>query len=352
MKAGVELIEKLATAFGPTAFEGDVARAVKEEIAGLPVDVEEDRMGNLICHLKGQEGAPRVLLSAHTDEVGFIITEIEEDGYLRFKTLGGIDESVLCGRFVTLGNEERRVDGVIAARGIHVESAEERKKAVKKEDLYIDIGTKTREESEALISRGDFGTFDTPFVRFGTGERLVSCKALDDRAGCALLVEILRAAAEKRPPLDLYFAFTVREEIGRSGARVAAQKIKPRFALVLESTAIADLPDVPRHSRVASVGKGGVISLLDRATIYDRELVDFALETAEKHGIPVQIKQYVSGGNDAGNIQRTGGGVRCFALSLPTRYLHAPAGVASLDDYAAMRDLVFAMLTEWRKDLI
>lgn len=346
MLKGIELIKKLALAFGPTSCEGEVADLIEAELADSGAALSRDRMGNLVAHLKGAEGAPRVMLSAHTDEVGFMITEIEDDGYLRFATLGGIDAAVLCGRRVSLGDETRRVSGVIAARGIHVQSADERKKLPKIEDLYIDIGTNSREETEKLLSRGDFGTFDTPFLTLGKNNTLMACKALDDRLGCAVLIEVLRAVADQKLPLDLWFCFTAHEEIGKSGAEVTANRIKPDAAIVIETTAIADLAEVEPAFRVAEVGGGGVLSLLDRSTIYDRTLVDFALATAKKKDIPVQVKRYVSGGNDAGHIHKSGVGVRCLALSAPTRYLHAPVSLASAHDFEAMKALVIAILTE------
>ena len=347
---GIELIKKLSGCFGPTSCEGAVAAAVREELSDLVPEPVEDTLGNLFYHLKGPEGAPRVMLSAHMDEVGFMITEIEDDGFLRFDNLGGIDRRVLCGRFVLLGDEIRRIPGVIAAKGIHLQTQEERKKSPKEDELYIDIGANTREEAEALIAPGDVGVFDTPFATFGKDAAFLRGKALDDRMGCALLIEILRAVAPLQLPLDLWFAFTVREEIGKSGALVAANRIQPDFAIILETTAIGDRPDADAHKRVASVGEGGVLSLLDRSTIYDRALVNRALEIAEAQAIPVQIKKYVSGGNDAAHIQRSGSGVRCMALSAPTRYLHAPVSVAALRDYESMRALVCAMLKDWKVD--
>ena len=350
MKHGVDLIEKLALCFGPTSCEGEVEAAIREELANSRAELSTDRMGNLTAHLPSPAGAPLILLSAHMDEVGFMITDIEEKGYLRFDTLGGIDKAVLAGRAVLLGDETRRVRGVIAAKGIHQQSAEERKALPKTEDLYIDIGTQSREETEALLERGDFGTFDTPFCRFGEDGAFIKCKALDDRLGCALLIEVLRAVENRALPLDLWFCFTVREEIGKSGAAVTANRIQPDVAIVLETTAIADVAGVGSARRVATVGEGGVLSLLDRSAIYDRTLVDFALQTGKQHGIPVQVKRYVSGGNDAAHIQRSGVGVRCMALSAATRYLHAPVSVAAVRDYESMTALVTAMLNDWKEE--
>lgn len=344
MTNGIELIKRLSLAFGPSGCEGEVERLIREELTGTPAELKTDRMGNLTAHLPGPEGATRVMLSAHMDEVGFMITEIEEEGFLRFATLGGIDPRVLVGRAVTLGDEGRRAAGVISCRGIHFQNAEERAKMPELKDMYIDIGVSSREEAEKLVALGDFGTFDTPFLPFGKEQAFLSGKALDDRVGCAVLIELLRAVADKHLPLDLWFAFTVREELGISGATVAANRIAPDIAMVLETTAMADLPNVPKCRRVADVGAGGVLSLLDRGTIYDRALVELALDTANKNNIPVQVKRFVSGGNDAMHIQRSGKGVRCLALSAPTRYLHAPVSVTKYSDITAMTALLTAML--------
>ena len=344
MSALMDLIERLSLAFGPSGCEGAVEKLIRQELEDLSLELSTDRMGNFTAHIPGPEGAPRVLLSAHMDEVGFMITEIEEKGFLRFSNLGGIDPLVLCGRAVVIGDEQKRVRGVISAKGIHFQDADERKKMPEPKDMYIDIGVNSKEEAEQFVALGDFGTFDTSFLCFGKDQAYFSGKAIDDRAGCALLIEVLRAVAGKSLPIDLYVAFTVREEIGISGATVVANRIAPDVAIVIESTAMADLPNVDAARRVADMGKGGVLSLLDRGTIYDRDLIALALDVGKNREIPVQVKRYVSGGNDAAHIQRTGVGVRCMALSLPTRYLHAPVSVAKKSDAKAMLALLLAIL--------
>ncbi|MBQ8339073.1 MAG: M42 family metallopeptidase [Clostridia bacterium] len=349
MTSGVALIKKLATAFGPSGCEGAVEALIREELQGTSAVLSTDKMGNLTARLAGPEGAPRIMLSAHMDEVGFMVTEIEESGLVRFACVGGIDPRVMCGRFVKMGNEEKQVPGVLTAKGIHFMDRDERKKMPSADQMYIDVGTTSREETEKLLSLGDFGTFDTEFMQFGENGAYVASKALDDRMGCAILIEVLRTLSDKHLPLDLYFCFTVREEIGLSGAGVTANRIAPHAAIILETTAIADIEDVPPARRVADVGRGGVLSLADRSTIYDRDFVQFALKTGAEHGIPVQVKRYVSGGNDAGHIQRTGAGVRCIALSAATRYLHAPISVAALSDVKAMENIIIAMLTNWNE---
>ena len=345
-KANIELIRELSLAFGPTGCEDEVARIIGSKISDLADSIKLDRMGNLIARMTFGNGSKKLMVSSHMDEVGFMVTEICEDGYLRFDTVGGISGSVLAGRRITLGGKNEKVNGLIASKAIHHKSKEDREKVLSAEKLYIDIGAANKEEAERYAEIGSFATFDSEFVLFGTNERRVKSKALDDRMGCAAMIEVIDSLAKDRPSIDLdvYFCFTVREEIGLSGALTAANTIAPNFALVLETTAIGDIADASPEAHVADVGGGGVLSLMDRSTIYDRKLVDFLLNTAKQNDIKTQIKRYVSGGNDAGSIHKTGVGVRTAALSVPTRYLHSPACVASLDDYEALRDLCEAAI--------
>lgn len=340
-EANISLIKELSLAFGPTGVEDEVARLIESKISRLADSVKLDRMGNLIARMTFGNGSKKLMVCAHMDEVGFMVTEICDDGYLRFDTVGGINGSVLAGRRITLLGKEGKVNGLIASKAIHHKSKEDREKVLSAEKLYMDIGASSKEEAERYVEIGSEATFDSEFVLFGTDNRRVKSKALDDRMGCAAMIEVMESLAKDRPSVDLdvYFCFTVREEIGLSGALTAANAIAPDLALVLETTAIGDIADASPEARVADVGGGGVLSLMDRSTIYDRSFVDFLLKAAKKNGIKAQIKRYVSGGNDAGSIHKTGVGVRTAALSVPTRYLHSPACVASLDDYKALRDL-------------
>lgn len=344
----IELIRDLANAFGPTGCEGAVAERILSEIRPFAHRITRDRMGNLIAEMRFGAGEDRLrlMVSAHMDEVGMMVTEVREDGTLLFDTVGGIDLSVLAGRRVTVGDESRQIPGVIASKAVHHKDQKEREKAAPLKKLYIDMGAKAGDEAKQYASVGSFATFESEFFLFGKDERYMKGKALDDRCGCAVMIEVMEALAKEPPTedLEIFFCFTVREEIGLSGAGPVAQRLCPDFALVLESTAVADLEGVDRARQVARLGQGGAISLMDRSTIYDRALCDGALSLASSLGIPAQIKQYVSGGNDAGHIHKSGVGVRTLALSLPTRYLHSPACVASLEDYDAICRLTEAML--------
>ncbi|MGI6167592.1 MAG: M42 family metallopeptidase [Eubacteriales bacterium] len=354
--SGVDLLRELCLAFGPSGCEGQVAGLILEQIAGTYDDCRTDRMGNIIAHIcGGGEGydpdSPRkIMISAHMDEVGFMINDITEKGCLKFVCIGGIDPRVLPGRGVVLGDEEKRVCGVIGSKAIHLQSPEERKKVVKADKLYIDIGAKDKEEAQKHINLGDFGAFDSDFVIFGSGDKFVKCKAVDDRLGCAVLIEVMRRLADtgKKLPFDLYFCFTVREETGYSGAGTVANALSPDFSIVVEATAVADIAGVPEAAKVAKLGEGGVVSYADKGTIYDREFAEFALSVAKENNIKAQVKRYVSGSNDAAHIQRSGRGVRTLALSAPARYIHSPSAVAAIPDIFAMEDLIVSMLCGWK----
>ncbi len=349
----LELLCKLSLAFGPTGCEDNVGEIICE-IAERYCDLyATDKMGNFAFKLAPKihtAHTKKIMISAHMDEVGMMISEIDGDGYLKFETLGGIDKRVLCGRNVTVGDEKKKISGVIASKAIHHQSAEERKKATKISDMYIDIGAKDKEDAERLVDIGDFATFDSEFTLFGKDERLVKSKALDDRMGCVAMLEIMRLIAEEGIEIEneLYFCFTVREEVGLSGALAVAEIIKPDYAIVLECTAVADIEGVSPSLRVAELFSGGVISVMDRSTIYNAKLVSHVLDIARLGGIKAQVKRYVSGGNDAGHIHKSGEGVKTLAISIPTRYLHSPACVASLDDLDSVIDLSVALLKAWK----
>lgn len=353
----IEQIRQLSNLFGPTGCESAVADWIESKLPTICDDFCRDRMGNVIALIRSGNAEAshrrRVMISAHMDEVGMMITEVCEDGLLRFDTVGGIHESVLEGRRVTVGDEKNRVNGVIMSKAIHHKKKEDRNKPTPISKLYIDIGARDREEAERFVSVGSFGTFDSECYLFGEDDRYMKAKALDDRMGCSVMLDVMASLYADRPTadLDLYFCFTVREEIGLSGAGTAAHKIMPELAIVLETTAVGDLPDTDYSRRVASLGEGGVLSVMDRSTVYDREFLNFALRIADNHKIPAQIKRYVSGGNDAGSIHKRGEGVRSLALSLPTRYLHSPSCVVAIEDYRSVRRLTEAMIREMQIDL-
>ena len=354
---GINLLRELSMTFGPSGCEDAVRALITEQIKDECDVVTVDKAGNLIAVVRGRgndynkENPRRVMLSAHMDEVGFMITAITEEGYLKFSTVGGIDPRVLCGRHVLVGDETRRYHGVIASKAIHLQSGEERGKTMPVDKLYIDIGARDADEAKKYVSVGDYAVFDSEFVAYGKDNSRIKSKALDDRAGCAALIEVMRDLY-RNPcdlPFDVYFAFTTCEEVGITGAGVAAFGIKPDTAIILEATAVNDLPGAGRNF-VSKQGEGGTLSLCDRGTIYDMGFINYARQTAEQKELKVQLKQAFTGGTDAAHIQRSMTGVRVLGLSLPTRYIHSASNVARFEDFEQTRNLVIAMLRNWKLD--
>lgn len=304
--------------------------------------VSLDGLGSVIAVRRGSDPTrPRVLLAAHMDEVGLMIVSATEEGLLRFRPLGGVDARVLVSKRVRVGYDQAdkpSLPGVIGAMAIHQQTAEDRKAVLPVEQLYIDIGARDKAEAERVAPAGTPVTFDAPCVPFGDG--LVLAKALDDRVGVYNLLRLLDAPYAG----DLVFAFTCQEEGGCRGAGTAARRAQPEIALILECTTANDLGDTPEALQVCRVGQGVCVSFMDNTSIGNAELYRAMLALGRDRGIPCQVKTFVAGGNDAGEIQRAGVGCRTLALSVPCRNIHSAAGVCSLSDIRAQEDLVRAWL--------
>ncbi len=335
----LEILKDLCRLNGVSGDEDRVRAFIRAQAEPYADTIREDALGNLIIFKRGEKRTgTKLLLAAHTDEVGVIVTRIGDDGFLKFDFVGGVDRRVALGKPVLLGPE--KVPGIIGLKAIHLVTREEEKKVPKTESLYLDIGAGDRETAEKLVPLGTFGAFVGEPEEFGNG--LFKSKAIDDRIGCAVMLELLREDL----PLDVTFAFTAQEEVGTRGAFGAAFSVKPEIALVLETTTAADLPGVEGARRVCAVGKGPVISYMDGGTVYDRKLFETLRRLAEENGVPWQTKEYIAGGNDARTIQRSRAGVRAAAVSAAVRYLHAPASVGSIVDFENILKLTRLFLAE------
>lgn len=335
----LELLKELCRLNGVSGAEDPVRNFIQTQAQPYADSLRSDALGNLIVFKRGKKSTGnKLLLAAHMDEVGVIVTRITEEGFLKFDFVGGVDRRVAIGKPVVLGENE--IPGLIGLKAIHLVSREEEEKVPKTDALYIDIGAKDREEAEKLVPPGTYGSFVGPPQEFGQG--FLKAKAIDDRIGCAIMLELLKEDL----PLDVTFAFTAQEEVGTRGAFGSAFSVSPEVALVLETTTAADLPGIEGARRVCAPGKGPVISYMDGATIYDRDLFENLRRLAEEHGIPWQTKEYIAGGNDARTIQRSRSGVRVAALSAAVRYLHAPATVGSLADFENMWKLTRLFLAD------
>lgn len=336
MEKLLKLIADLSQISGISGDECAVRGYIQKQVAGH-CETRVDALGNLICEKKGAKApAHRLMVEAHMDEVGFLVTSITESGMLRFDTVGGIDARVIIGKPVLVG--PKAVRGIVGTKAMHLQSAKERDETADVESLSIDIGAGSKDEAEKLVHPGDSVVWESGFVPFGDG--FVRGRALDDRAGCAIMVDLIQGEV----PFDTTFVFTTQEEVGTRGAQAAAFGVAPDVAIVLETTTAADIAGVAPENQVCRLGNGPVISVMDKGTIYDKGLVRFALETAEKRGIPAQVKEGVYGGNDARAVHVSRAGVRTLAVSLPCRYLHSPSCVLKIEDIAAARELTAALL--------
>lgn len=332
----LSLLDKLSAVGGISGDESAVAQAIIEQIDGH-CRWEIDPLGNLIAWKEGKKEREKPLLvCAHMDEVGLMVSHITDDGYLRFVTIGGIDARILLGRQVSVGKDG--LCGVIGCKAIHHTSQSEREKAIPPEKLLIDIGASSREEAEKLVQVGDSVTFVSDFERLGG--RRIKGRAIDDRFGCALMIELIRSEL----PYSTVFAFTVQEEIGSAGAAVAAFRAKPGRAVIIESTSAGDLPGVSAPQDCCGLGRGAVVPFMDKGTRYNRDFYKEVLALAAEKGIPVQTKTVVCGRNDAAAVQVSREGVPSVAVSIPCRYLHTPSCVADEKDMEAVEQLVRAIV--------
>lgn len=326
------LLQELAEARGISGNEKAVREIILNAVRESCDETRVDALGNLICLRKACRQAPqaprRVMIAAHMDEIGLITTGINNDGTLRFAKVGGIDDRILLSKRVLVG--EGSVPGVIGHRPIHLIPPAERERVADMTKAAIDIGATSKASAEKLAKPGDYVTFDTPFeVLDEGGLRTVKGKAFDDRAGCAVLIELLK----EDYPFDLYAVFTAQEEVGLRGARVAAYAIQPEVAFVFEGTVCDDLPHGDRDvSPVTELGKGPAITFMDRSFIADQRLVRLLVEAAERLRVPYQFKRAVAGGTDSGAIHLAREGVPSATLAVPARYIHAPSSILSLND--------------------
>lgn len=329
----VRRLAELTKIDGISGNEKDVREFIIQNLEGKSLKFYTDNIGNLI--VKGRSDGSsklRVMAAAHMDEVGLMVNYITDDGKLKFSAVGGIDNRILPGQHVRVGRD--KIPGVIGCKPIHLQDKSERGSAVNIKNLYIDIAAKDRENALELVNTGDYAAFASEPVFFG--ENRIKAKALDDRAGCAVLMELL----EEVWPFEFYACFTVQEEVGLRGALVAANRLKPDIGIVLEGTTCTDVPNVKEHEVSTVMGKGPSLSFADRTSLADRGLLEHFAKTAEKEGIPYQWKTTVSGGNDAGRIQTSGTGVRTLVVSVPCRYIHSPVSVLDLHDLKNMHKLV------------
>jgi len=341
----LDLLEQLSNAFGPSGHEDDVREILTGVVRPLVDEVRVDRMGNLVATRRGRR-QDVLLLDAHMDEVGFLVSYIDEAGFLRLSPLGGWDARVLPGHALTIAcRDGQRIRGVIGTVPPHVTSEADRAKALSLDDLFVDVGAASRADLDALgVEIG------SPAVPASTFERLnddlVMGKAFDDRAGCTVVASALDALTGSDLDMTLVCAFTTSEELGLRGARTVVNNVKPAVALALEGTTAVDVPGVSGPRRLASMGRGAALTVADRSALASRAVLTLLEEIAAKEGIAAVRKLPGGGGTDAAAIQPAGDGVLVGVVSVPCRYIHAPLGLLRPSDLASATKLTASFVRE------
>lgn len=336
------LLKQLTEASGISGNEKEVRDLIVSEIKDYVDSFKIDRLGNLITYKKGKNSSKKIMVTAHMDEVGLIIKEINDMGLLKFMPVGGIDKRILVSKPVLVGQE--KIPGVIGAKPIHLQGREEWKRALNMDELYIDIGAKNKEEAEKMVEIGDYALFKSDYIEFG--ENLVKAKALDNRVGCSLLIDLIKDDSDT----SFYGVFTVMEEVGLVGAGPAAYEVNPDISLILEGTLCYDMPKLDTHLVPTYLNNGPAISLIDRTTIYNKELRNFIVNLARKHNIPFQYRKTSMGGNDSGKIHVAKAGSLTATISVPCRYIHSPVSVMSKEDYNNTFKLLKVVLPELERE--
>lgn len=333
-----KLLEKLCTANGISGDENNIREIIINEIKDYADTIEIDNLGNIIVCKKGKNRAvSKLMLSAHMDEVGLMVTDITSDGYIKCDEVGGIDKRVLLGQVVMIGKDN--INGVIGIKPIHLTKGDEGEAVPDITDMYIDIGADSKDDALKYVTYGDSVNFKS---HFNQNDYTIKSKAIDDRFGCLVLIDMIKSDLE----YDTIFTFVVQEEVGLRGAKVASYTVDPEFAIVVETTTAADIPEVESGNQVCNLGKGAVVSVMDRSTIYDKDMIKLAFDIANDNNISAQYKRAVAGGNDSGAIHQSRGGVRTLAISLPCRYLHAPNCLANKDDCESVMRLTKVLATK------
>ena len=342
MSINTKLLAEICQAPGAPGHEQRIREIVIREVTPLVDDLNIDNMGNITALKKGTK-EKKVMIGAHMDEIGFIVTHIDDNGFLRFHTLGGFDPKTLTAQRVIVHGSKDLV-GVMGSKPIHVMTPEERNKAPKTTDFFIDMGM-PKEEVEKHIQVGNPITRERTLIEMGN---CVNCKSIDNRVSVFILIEMLREIENN--PYDIYAVFTVQEEVGIRGANVATQSVQPDFGFGLDTTIAYDVPGASPHEKITELGKGAAIKVMDSSTICDYRMVNYMKEVANNHSIPYQLEILTGGGTDTAGIQRfTPGGSIAGAVSIPTRHIHQVIEMADKTDIRNAIDLLHYSVKELDK---
>lgn len=342
------LLKELAEADGIAGHEAEVRHLIQQHFKSLG-DVSHDRLGSVICRKPGDAPDPKIMLAAHMDEVGFVVSHITRDGFIRFSALGGWWDHVLLAQRVVIKTAKGNLIGIIGARPPHLLTDEERSKMVEKKDMYIDIGVTSREEAErAGVCVADPILPVGPFAVLASGKAYLG-KAFDDRAGCSLLITTMQRMLNVSHPNTIFAVATVQEEVGMRGATTSVRLVNPDVAIILEATGVNDMPGASNDSQqILRLGRGPMVTFYRQDMIPNHGLRNLLVDTAKRYGIPVQIRADggVRGGTDGAAIHLHGSGVPTVVLSLPVRYIHSHGSILQRDDFDAAVELLTRVIPE------
>ena len=336
-KLNISLLADICERPGVPGFEQPVRELILKSIKGLADEVTVDSLGNILAIQRGKDSSKKVMVPAHMDEIGFIVTHIDNDGFVRFHTLGGFDPKTLTSQRVLIHGKNKMLLGVMGSKPIHVMTAEERAKTPQIQDYFIDLGLK-KEEVVKHIAVGDSITRERALVEMGD---CVNCKSLDNRVAVFILIETLRKLKGKKLPYDFYGVFTVQEEVGLRGATTAAHYLDPDFGICLDTTIAFDVPGNRDFDKITKLGDGTAIKIMDGSVICDYRMVEYMKGVASKNNIKHQMEILTAGGTDTGAIQRMAkNGAICGAVSIPTRHIHQTIETCHKGDIQLSIDLL------------
>ncbi|MCC7550128.1 MAG: M42 family metallopeptidase [Methanobacterium sp.] len=337
-----QLLEKLSNASGVSGFEDEIRNLMMEELKGHVDDLEVDEMGNLIATKEGKPDGKKIMLAAHMDEIGLMVRYIDKKGFIKFSKLGGINDQMLLNQEVYIHSNGEKILGVIGSKPPHRMKSAEKKKPVNYEDMFIDIGASNREDAEEMVNVGDPITIKQKFAELKND--LVMGKAMDNRVGCAVLLEVMKRA---RSDATIYGVGTVQEEVGLKGARTSAYRVNPDMALALDVTISGDHPGMKEEEAPAKAGEGPCIILTDasgRGIITHPQVKELLIDVAKEEEIPYQLEVSEGGTTDATAIHLTREGIPTGVISPPSRYIHTPVSVVNVQDVENAVKLILAVL--------
>ncbi|WP_296886936.1 M42 family metallopeptidase [uncultured Methanobrevibacter sp.] len=339
----MKLMRELCLASGVSGSEDEVADIIERELKDVADTIERDNMGSIIATKKGSKKAPKVMLAAHMDEIGFLVRFIDDKGFIKFSKIGGIVDSILVNLTVTIHSSVGEdVIGVIGSKPPHVTKPEERKNVIPSDELFIDIGAKDKEDAEKMVAVGDVITFNSLFVEYPNN--LIMGKAMDNRAGCYVLIEVLKRI---NTDATVYCVGTVQEEVGLKGARTAAFKLNPDMAIALDVTLSGDHPGIKPEEAPVVIGKGPSIIISDaggRGILASKSVKEMLIKAGDENDINYQLEVSDGGTTDGSAIQLVHEGIPVGVLSVPTRYIHTPVSVCSMDDIESTIELIVAAI--------